>query len=160
MSSLMKRRRRTTPVIYKQSTCVLAIGLVCLVTGAVFFLISVGAQLHLRLWQLLCVGFAGSGGVLVVVGGVWCGCSVHRDKVNNPASFYHHTMHNLTPSDYKTIGNLINAIRGRHFASNNELIWASESCYQGQNKEFVWQGIDGLENSWEECILLEDAYVK
>ncbi|ELT97429.1 hypothetical protein CAPTEDRAFT_194920 [Capitella teleta] len=93
MSSLMKRRRRTTPVIYKQSTCVLAIGLVCLVTGVVFFLISVGAQLHLRLWQLLCVGFAGSGGVLVVVGGVWCGCSVHRDKVNNPASFYHHTMH-------------------------------------------------------------------
>ena len=72
---------------YRWQTCTLAVGLASLVTGAVFFLISVGA--HSRLWKALGASFAGTGLMLAVVGGVWCACAVQRDKAANPRGFYY-----------------------------------------------------------------------
>ncbi|ELT91914.1 hypothetical protein CAPTEDRAFT_143660, partial [Capitella teleta] len=45
-----------------------------------------------------------------------------------------HTLYSpgLTPSDYKTFGNLKNTTREHHFPSNNELTWTAESCFHGR----------------------------
>ncbi|ELU06095.1 hypothetical protein CAPTEDRAFT_137176, partial [Capitella teleta] len=71
--------------------------------------------------------------------------------------FFFYPLYSHATTNYLEI--LKNTIRG-HFASNNELIWAAESCLQGQNEGFFWQGIKALKNRWEEFNLLEDAYVE
>ena len=65
----------------------MALGLACLVTGCVFFLISVG--IATRLWHILGVSFLTTGAVLTTAAGVWCACAVKRDKAANPGGFYH-----------------------------------------------------------------------
>ena len=72
---------------YRWQTCTIAIGLASLVTGTVFFLISVG--MHSWMWKALGTGFTATGFVLAIVGGVWCGCVVSRDKKANPRGFYY-----------------------------------------------------------------------
>ena len=66
----------------------------------------------------------------------------------------------LAPSDYHLFGNLKKTLRGRHFTSDDELICAVESWFQGQNEEFFREGIEALENRWEKCIVVKGAYVE
>ena len=72
---------------YRWQTCTIALGLASLVTGTVFFLISVGV--HSWMWKALGAGFCGTGAVLAVAGGTWCGCAIRRDKQANPRGFYY-----------------------------------------------------------------------
>ncbi|ELU16104.1 hypothetical protein CAPTEDRAFT_121933, partial [Capitella teleta] len=43
----------------------------------------------------------------------------------------------LAPSDYKRFGNMKNTIRGRHFASNNELIHGLLSRASGSKQSVL-----------------------
>lgn len=66
-------------IVYKPQTCLLAVGLSCLVTGVIFFLISVGTEMFL--WKTLGFSCMGGGVLLLATGGTLCGLSVQRDKI-------------------------------------------------------------------------------
>ena len=61
--------------------------------------------------------------------------------------------------EIKTKKNLQKKLRGRHFTRDNELMSAIESWFQDQLEEFLKQGIKALEHRWENCIVLNGAYV-
>ena len=64
---------------YKHQAGTAALGMVSLVIGTVFFLISVGAATW-KMWIALGASFTAIGILLTTTGVVWCCCAVRRDR--------------------------------------------------------------------------------
>jgi hypothetical protein len=51
-------------------------------------------------------------------------------------------------------------LKGRHFSSHTEVIAAAEIWLDGQLSEFIWSGLQMLEQRAKKCIELRVEYVE
>lgn len=66
----------------------------------------------------------------------------------------------LAPCDYFLFPNLKKWLGGRRFASNNEVIDATNDYFAGFEKSYFLGGIEKLEKRWTKCIELKGDYVE
>lgn len=65
----------------------------------------------------------------------------------------------LTPSDFYLFADLKRMLVGKRFASNEEVIVATETYFEKKEKGYYKKGIEMLEKRWNGCIALECDYV-
>ena len=66
----------------------------------------------------------------------------------------------LAPSDFHLFGPLKEALGGKMFCSNEEVIEAVREWVRQQPKNFVSEGIRKLPKRWRLCIVKEGDYVE
>ena len=66
----------------------------------------------------------------------------------------------LAPSDFFLFKNLKKHLRGKRFASDEELEEAVEEYFAGLPKQFFSEGMGQLEKRWNKCISVEGSYVE
>ena len=65
----------------------------------------------------------------------------------------------LAPSDFHMFGPLKEALRGRRFATDEEVIDAVKKWLKMQPKNFFSNGIKQLVKRWERCVEVQGSYV-
>ena len=65
----------------------------------------------------------------------------------------------LAPSDFYLFAALKQMLQGKRFSSDDEVIAATETYFEAENKSFFKKGIKSLEKRWNECIAMEGDYV-
>jgi hypothetical protein len=58
----------------------------------------------------------------------------------------------LAPSDYRLFGPVRDALRGRHFADDNELKQSFRDVLRSQDRESESKGIQRLTQCWQKCL--------
>jgi len=66
----------------------------------------------------------------------------------------------LAPGDFYLFLKLKEFVKGRKFADDNEVIYATNSWLEGQDQQFFCNGIRALEKRWTKCISVEGDYVE
>ncbi|XP_063362897.1 histone-lysine N-methyltransferase SETMAR-like [Cydia amplana] len=66
----------------------------------------------------------------------------------------------LAPSDFYLFPRLKEDLRGNKFLNDGEVKAAVEAFLGGQEKDFFFKGIRGLEKRWSKCVDLEEDYVE
>lgn len=64
----------------------------------------------------------------------------------------------LAPSDYFLFGALKDHLRGTHFHSDEELIWAVKKFFKDQTQKFYKDAIHDLPNKWDNCVTKKGEY--
>lgn len=62
----------------------------------------------------------------------------------------------LAPSDYWLFADLKKMLQGKRYASNEEVIAATEAYFESKDKSFYKHGIEKWQKRWNDCIALED----
>lgn len=66
----------------------------------------------------------------------------------------------LAPSDYYLFRNLKSHLRGHRFADDESLKANVEAWFEGQDKDFYYQGINSLAEKWQKCIDVAGDYIE
>ena len=66
----------------------------------------------------------------------------------------------LTPSDYFLFANMKTWLEGKRFASNEEIIAATNEYFAGFDKNYFLEGIKKLDYRYNKCIQLKGDYVE
>ena len=68
----------------------------------------------------------------------------------------------MTPSDYHLFHGLKKQLKGRHFSSDEEVIAAAKTWFDGQLTEFFFflSGLQKLEQRAKKCVELRGEYVE
>lgn len=65
----------------------------------------------------------------------------------------------LAPSDYFLFADLKRMLAGKKFKSNDEVIAETEANFEAKPKSYYKNGIEKLENRWNQCIARDGNYV-
>lgn len=66
----------------------------------------------------------------------------------------------LAPSDYFLFSNLKRELRGKRFGSDEEMKAAVQEHFEGQSKEYFFNGLKALYKKCKKCIELEGDYIE
>jgi hypothetical protein len=73
-----------------------------------------------------------------------------------------HSAHSqdLAPSDYRLFGPVKDALRGRHFADDNELAQSFRDVLRSRGREFYNPGIQRLAQNLKKCVENDGNFVE
>ncbi|KAF7271965.1 hypothetical protein GWI33_015201 [Rhynchophorus ferrugineus] len=66
----------------------------------------------------------------------------------------------LVPSDYFLFSDLYRMFAGKKFSLNEEVITETEAYFEAKDKSYYKNGIEKLEDCYNQCITLEGNYVE
>ena len=66
----------------------------------------------------------------------------------------------LAPSDYFLFPNLKKHLAGKRYESDDDVIFAVEDFFEGQEENFYATGIQALQQRWKKCVDRRGDYVE
>lgn len=66
----------------------------------------------------------------------------------------------IAPSDFFLFPALKSDLRGQHFATDNDVISATEAWFSSKNEDFYKTGLRKVKHRWEKCVTLAGTYIE
>lgn len=66
----------------------------------------------------------------------------------------------LSPSNFYLFADIKKMLQGKRFASQDEVIAATEAFFEAKDNAFFKKGIELLEKRWNDCIAMDGGYVE